>query len=83
MFFTGQRWFSEAEPELGLGIIELAQNKQVKVFFKAANEFRTYGEKTAPLKRLRFEVGEDLVVEEGDTFKIDEVLENNNIFFYK
>ena len=32
MFKVGQRWFSEAEPELGLGVIQVVENKTVVVF---------------------------------------------------
>jgi ATP-dependent helicase HepA len=54
MFKEGQRWFSEAEPELGLGIIQAVENKTVGVNFPAALEQRTYGNKTAPLKRVLY-----------------------------
>jgi ATP-dependent helicase HepA len=83
MFSIGQRWYSEAEPELGLGIVQETESKQVKVYFKASEELRTYGSKTAPLKRITYEIGEEIFDEEGNKYTITEVLNQNEILFYK
>lgn len=82
MYMQGQRWFSEAEPELGLGIIKTSENKTVTVDFPAANDTRTYGYKTAPLKRVRYEEGESIQTEDGLEFIITKVEINNDILFY-
>lgn len=82
MFKQGQRWFSEAEPELGLGIIDDIAHKTLSLSFPAANERRTYGNKTAPLKRVLYEVGEQISTEEGNTFIVTEVQDNEGVIFY-
>ena len=51
-FEVGQRWLSEAEPELGLGIIFELGHKSLKVSFPAKQEFRVYGRDKKKCKRL-------------------------------
>ena len=46
----GQRWVSDTEPELGLGIILKAEAGRVEVFFHAAGEQRQYAMESAPLR---------------------------------
>lgn len=82
MFKQGQRWFSEAEPELGLGIIIEQQDKTVSVNFPAADEKRTYGFKTAPLKRVTYEVGESIQTEDNETFTVEQIQDNDGVLFY-
>ena len=36
----GQRWVSDAEPELGLGVVMSAGNGRVSIFFPAADDRR-------------------------------------------
>lgn len=78
----GQRWFSEAEPELGLGMISKIESKLIQVTFRASNELRTYGINSAPLKRVIFKSGEEITTEDGQKYCVDEVKIENNILFY-
>lgn len=57
-FIVGQRWISEAEPELGLGIICEVLPKTVNIEFRNSETTRVYGLKTAPLKRVEFQPGD-------------------------
>ena len=57
-FRIGQRWASETQPELGLGVIEKAGSGRVTVYFAAADERLTYASGGAPLRRVSFEVGD-------------------------
>lgn len=82
MYIQGQRWFSEAEPELGLGVIVEFANKTVSVNFPAANEKRVYGFKTAPLKRVVYEAGETIQTEDDQALIVDEVQDNDGVMFY-
>lgn len=82
MHKVGQRWFSEAEPELGLGIVESTEQKFVDIFFPAANENRRYGIKTAPLKRVSYLPGDQIQSEEGKEYIVEEVKENEGVLFY-
>lgn len=82
MYKQGQRWFSEAEPELGLGLIVESIDKTVKVNFPAADQIRTYGIKSAPLKRVQYEAGEVIITEEDQSFEVKEVQDNDGVLFY-
>ena len=72
-FEVGQRWLSEAEPELGLGIIFELGHKSLKVNFPAKQEFRVYGMKSAPLKRVLFHEGEEVSSSEGITLTVENI----------
>ena len=49
MYAVGQRWISEAETDLGLGLIQSVDFRMVTVFFPAQDETRTYATDGAPL----------------------------------
>ena len=67
-FIIGQRWISESEPELGLGIIVEVEAKTVTCFFAAAKVDRKYGSQTAPLRRIRFVEGDEVKGQDGEVF---------------
>ncbi|NVK12352.1 MAG: RNA polymerase-associated protein RapA [Gammaproteobacteria bacterium] len=60
-FSTGQRWSSDSEPDLGLGIVVDAANRRVRIFFPDTGVDRTYTMNEAPLSRVVFDVGDDVV----------------------
>jgi ATP-dependent helicase HepA len=78
----GQRWVSETEPELGLGIMLNVEFKRVEVMFPAAGERRQYALESAPLRRVVLKVGESLETHNGDVLEIDEVLEVDHLLIY-
>ena len=61
----GQRWISEPEPELGLGVVQGLAKAKVKVRFPAAGETRIYAWPGAPLVRVKFGSGERVSWEAG------------------
>ncbi|MGR9100689.1 MAG: RNA polymerase-associated protein RapA [Gammaproteobacteria bacterium] len=67
-FFPGQRWISNAEPELGLGIVLEAAANRVTLLFLACNQRRIYAKNNAPLTRVRFAPGD--AVESSDNAKM-------------
>src|SRR4051812_10975235 len=73
----GQRWVSDTEPELGLGIVLKAEFARVEVLFPAANEMRQYALKTAPLRRVKFQEGDTIKTHDGVQFTVDSVQERN------
>ncbi len=81
-YFPGQRWMSQTEPELGLGVIKSNEGKVIVVIFPASQTERTYGFKTAPLKRVKFDVGDEIISHDGNKHMVQEVLENENLFLY-
>lgn len=79
----GQRYYSETEPELGLGLILKSEDKRLQIEFPLAQETRTYGIATAPLKRFSLEVGDIFKTVDGKEFKLEKLLEQNEIYFYQ
>src|SRR5678816_2480824 len=82
VFIIGQRWISESEPELGLATVVKAASGRVEVDFKAAGETRTYAADHAPLKRVRFRVGEKVRTQADREFIIKEVVERQGLLTY-
>lgn len=78
----GQRYMSETEPELGLGIIAEVAGKQVKVFFGASETERVYGLQSAPLKRVHFEDGDLIKNRDGEAMTISGVTQEEGFFIY-
>lgn len=73
---------SETEPELGLGLISEVNDKQLTVLFQASDTRRTYGIRTAPLKRVLFDVGDKIKTREGLEIQIEEVTEHEGLIVY-
>lgn len=67
-FIPGQRWISNTESELGLGLILEAEFNRVTVLFLATGDKRVYARDNAPLTRVRFAEGD--VIESADYAKI-------------
>lgn len=78
----GQRWMSEAEPELGLGLLLEVDARGVKIHFPASAEVRQYSREGAPLQRVRFRVGDRIQSHEGGVLTVDRVEERDGILFY-
>src|SRR5687768_1882043 len=57
-FVPGQRWISNAEPELGLGTVVRLDGRTVQVLFATAGVLRQYAMQAAPLTRAEFRVGQ-------------------------
>jgi ATP-dependent helicase HepA len=82
VFIAGQRWMSESEPELGLGTVVQAGADRVAVNFTAAGETRTYAIQNAPLKRIRFRVGDTIQTDQDEEMIVAEVLERDGLLVY-
>ena len=81
-FQPGQRWVSNTESELGLGIVLEVANRRVKLSFPAADEKRTYAIDNAPLSRVRYEVGQQVSSVEDQSLLITEVEAHNGCLIY-
>jgi len=81
-FTIGQRWISETEPELGLGILETVDRRQIRLVFPASNEARLYAPANAPIKRVEFRAGDTIHSQRGETIVIEEVKEEEGIITY-
>jgi len=65
-FAPGQRWFSSAEPELGLGTVLRLAGRQVQIVFTGSGVVRMYALGSAPLLRAGFRPGERIRVSGAD-----------------
>lgn len=81
--FAGQRWVSDGEPELGLGIVLKAEFGRVELFFPAANEHRQYALGNAPLRRVRFGAGDKIKTHEGHQLVVEVAEEKEGLLVYK
>lgn len=82
-FVIGQRWISESEPELGLGVIVEVEGKTVTCFFPATKVDRRYGAQTAPLRRIRFVEGDEVKGQGGEVFIVETLTEEAGIVSYQ
>lgn len=81
-FKIGQRWISESEPELGLGIIESVERYQIRLAFKAANEVRLYAPDNASIKRVKFCEGDTIYMQDGTSLVVETVREADGLLTY-
>lgn len=79
----GQRWVSDGEPELGLGIIRNRGDGRVEIHFPAAGETRVYAIGTAPLRRVRFVAGDRVRNRKGLEMTVDSVREEFGLRIYE
>jgi ATP-dependent helicase HepA len=59
-FVPGQRYFSLAEPELGLGTVMRTEGRNVQVVFTSSGVVRQYMAASAPLTRADFKLGDTI-----------------------
>ena len=81
-FCPGQRWISESQPEKGLGLILKNNNETVTVMFPAVDETLTYASKSAPLRRVIFDTGDTIELQDGSTLIVDKATESEGIITY-
>ncbi|MFT5705801.1 MAG: ATP-dependent helicase HepA [Oceanospirillaceae bacterium] len=82
-FVPGQRWISNTESELGLGIIVVSENRRIEVSFPAVGERRTYASDNAPLSRVIYNVGESISDQQGGAYTIIARIEEESCFVYQ
>ncbi len=82
-FTPGQRWISDTESELGLGMVEQVAHRRVTLLFPAANEQRTYALGNTPLTRARFAPGDKIESREGWVMTVGNVVEAAGLLLYE
>ena len=81
-FAIGQRWISETENSLGLGMITALDFRSVTLHFPATDETRIYAVAQAPLTRIALNKGEQLHHQAGWQGEVIDVQEMNGLLFY-
>tara|TARA_R110001606_G_scaffold348746_1_gene498385 strand:- start:11178 stop:14042 length:2865 start_codon:yes stop_codon:yes gene_type:complete len=82
-YAIGQRWVSNGEAELGLGIIKNNSGRRIEVSFPAAGEQRTYASENAPLSRVVYPVGDRVKTDEDVSFIITARHDINGCYIYQ
>ncbi|MEP6483734.1 MAG: RNA polymerase-associated protein RapA [Rudaea sp.] len=80
-YVPGQRWISNAEPELGLGTVLRVEGRTVQLAFPATGVVRQYSMQTAPLTRSEFRPGER-VSANGGSFIIEKIESRDGLLHY-
>ena len=82
-FAIGQRWVSQTEPKLGLGIISDFANRRLTINFPAAGESRTYAMDNAPISRVIYKAGDRIANHEEQEFVVEEVIDTDELVTYR
>ena len=80
-YIPGQRWVSEAEPELGLGTVLRCDERAIQVLFAKSGVLRNYSAQGAPLTRASFRVGQK-VSGRGIAFVVERIDLRDGLLVY-
>jgi ATP-dependent helicase HepA len=81
-FIPGQRWISNTESELGLGLILEVANNRVVVLFLASDEKRVYARDNSPLTRVKFSAGDIVESIDGNKMTVTRLIEQDGLITY-
>ena len=81
-FIPGQRWISSNESELGLGLVLEVAYKRVTLLFLASNEKRIYAIENAPLTRVKFSVGDEIISSDERPLIVVDLIESGGLITY-
>ena len=81
-FAIGQRWLSDTETELGLGVLIDVDERSISILFPKSDETRVYARNNAPLSRIIFNVKDELQDQEGTTWTVEAFEERNGVLRY-
>ena len=79
----GQRWVSDTEPELGLGIVLKSEFGRAEIFFPAAGEHRQYALGSAPVRRVAFKEGDSVRTHSGESLHVDSITDAGGLLTYR
>ena len=81
-FFSNQRYSSDGEPELGVGILTEVSKGKVQIYFPASDEMRLYAIESAPLRRVVFKIGDIIEDANGQSMLIEQVKLIDKLYMY-
>ncbi|MDH3000868.1 RNA polymerase-binding ATPase [Chelonobacter oris] len=82
-FAIGQRWVSESENGLGLGVVIGVDQRTVALLFPAADEQRVYAFASAPLTRVVFGIGDVVKSHQGWQLQVQTIEEQQGVVRYQ
>ncbi|MDM1246725.1 RNA polymerase-associated protein RapA [Acinetobacter sichuanensis] len=81
-FAIGQRWLSDTETELGLGVLIDVDERSISILFPKSDETRVYARNNAPLSRIIFNVNDELQDQEGTTWSVESLEDRHGVLRY-
>ena len=81
-FAIGQRWLSDTETELGLGVLIDVDERSVSILFPKSDETRVYARSNAPLSRIVFNIKDELQDQEGTKWLVESFEDRNGVVRY-
>jgi len=78
----GQRFISQSEPELGLGVMLAAAEGRITLLFQSAGETRLYAIRNAPLRRFLLREGDAATDADGREFVVRTVRIESGLALY-
>ncbi len=81
-FAVGQRYLSDTESELGLGVVIDVDDRCVHILFPQSEETRVYAKNSAPLSRVVFKIGDSICDQDGRSYKVTDVTEVMGVLKY-
>ncbi len=82
VFFPDQRWTSEGEPELGVGIVTEISRGRVQILFSISGATRLYAMEDAPLRRVLFKPGDTIIDSNKHPLLVERVQQDGKLFSY-
>ena len=82
-FVPGQRWLSETQAELGLGLVEAVEGRHVRIVYPATDEIRLYARDEAPLARLVVGRGERIRDRAGRELRVLDARTEQGLIIYR
>ncbi|WOE32016.1 MULTISPECIES: RNA polymerase-associated protein RapA [unclassified Acinetobacter] len=81
-FAIGQRWLSDTETELGLGVLIDVNERSVSILFPKSDETRVYARSNAPLSRIIFNISDELQDQEGRKWIVESFEDRHGVIRY-
>jgi ATP-dependent helicase HepA len=81
-FAIGQRWLSDTETELGLGVVIDVDERSLSILFPKSDETRVYARSNAPLSRIIFNINDEIYDQEGNLWLVESLEERFGVIRY-
>ncbi|RYY79137.1 MAG: RNA polymerase-associated protein RapA [Moraxellaceae bacterium] len=81
-FAIGQRWLSDTESELGLGVLVDVDERTISILFPKSDETRVYARANAPLSRILFKQGDWFSDQDGQEWQVENAENVNGVMRY-
>ncbi|MFW2077470.1 RNA polymerase-associated protein RapA [Acinetobacter sp. ULE_I010] len=81
-FAIGQRWLSDTETELGLGVLIDFDERSISILFPKSDETRVYARNNAPLSRIVFNVNDEVQDQEGSKWTVESFDDRHGVIRY-